>query len=504
MFIVSADFQISPINLMSKLQEVPHKPGIYLMLDRLGRVIYVGKAKDLRKRLSSYFTPSRKIRADIKTRALIDSIWDFDLHTVKNETEALLLEGKLIKEYRPKYNVVFRDDKRFMMLKVNLSDPLPRFQLVRVRKEDGSRYFGPFPHSGALRFTFHWINKQFGLRTCRSRSPGESDYKHCNDDVIRNCTAPCITKVSAETYRENIKEDCRFLDGGWRDRISEIESQMNEASSNREYELAADFRDMIDSLKKILQPTRRFTRGRGIPGSNIDPIADIHIAEDTYDNIFEMGNLVSDAEQAISQLVFSVSGNTNEAAVGASFDGSKLVLSAISDNYNASPAATLTLRVDDGSEVVDAFVDVSIDSVNDSPTVAEYLGANDFNEDEGYLFEIYDFVIEDPDNDALDMVMSVLPGENYDRSLDSPGLVTTAPNFNGNITVHIEIIDGSGGSTVTMVPMVVNPVNDPSFMITTGLNIINNGPATEEQEYILQYPGKIQMVQKMQASMTFL
>ena len=189
---MSADFQISPINLMSKLQEVPHKPGIYLMLDRLGRVIYVGKAKDLRKRLSSYFTPSRKIRADIKTRALIDSIWDFDLHTVKNETEALLLEGKLIKEYRPKYNVVFRDDKRFMMLKVNLSDPLPRFQLVRVRKEDGSRYFGPFPHSGALRFTFHWINKQFGLRTCRSRSPGESDYKHCNDDVIRNCTAPCI------------------------------------------------------------------------------------------------------------------------------------------------------------------------------------------------------------------------------------------------------------------------------------------------------------------------
>ena len=260
---------------MSKLQEVPHKPGIYLMLDRLGRVIYVGKAKDLRKRLSSYFTPSRKLRADIKTKALIDSIWDFDLHVVKNETEALLLEGKLIKEYRPKYNVVFRDDKRFMMLKVNLSDPLPRFQLVRVRKEDGSRYFGPFPHSGALRFTFHWINKQFSLRTCRSKCPGESDYKHCNDDVIRNCAAPCIDKVSPEEYKNNIEEACRFLEGGWRDRISEIERQMNEASSNREYELAADFRDMIDSLKKILQPTRRFTRGRGIPGANINPIADM-------------------------------------------------------------------------------------------------------------------------------------------------------------------------------------------------------------------------------------
>ena len=198
-----------------------------------------------------------------------------------------------------------------------------------------------------------------------------------------------------------------------------------------------------------------------------------------------MGNLVSDAEQATSQLVFSVSGNTNETAIAASFDGSKLVLSAISENYNSSPAATLTLRVDDGSEISDAFVDVSIDSVNDSPAVTEYVGRNDFDEDESHLFEIYDFVIEDPDNDAVDMVMSVLPGENYDRSLDSPGLVTTAPNFNGNITVHIEITDGSGGATVTMVSMAVNPINDPAFLITTGLNIINNGPATEEEEYNL-------------------
>jgi len=261
--------------------------------------------------------------------------------------------------------------------------------------------------------------------------------------------------------------------------------------------LPAAFTSCTDDWHVVVTPSDGSLFGQPIGSNNVivcgantapvwtEPIADIHIAEDSYDNIFEMGNLVSDAEQAVSQLVFSVAGNTNETAVGASFNGSKLVLSAISDDYNASPAATLTLRVDDGSEVVDAFVDVSIDSVNDSPTVVEYLGASDFNEDESYLFEIYDFVIEDPDNDAVDMVMSVLPGENYDRSLDAPGLVTTAPNFNGNITVSIEIIDGSGGATVTMLPMVVNPVNDPSFMITTGLNIINNGPATEEQEYNL-------------------
>ena len=156
---------------MRKLQEVPHKPGVYLMRDRLDRVIYVGKARDLRKRLSSYFMPSRKKTADLKTRALIQSIWDFDIHVVRNEPESLLLEGKLIKEYRPKYNVSFRDDKRFLLLKVHPGDRFPRFQLVRVKKEDGARYFGPFPHSGALRMTLEFINRSFGLRTCRPAVP---------------------------------------------------------------------------------------------------------------------------------------------------------------------------------------------------------------------------------------------------------------------------------------------------------------------------------------------
>ena len=182
---MSANFQPSRANFGEKLQEVPHKPGVYIMRDRIGRIIYVGKAKDLRKRLSNYFTPSRKNRADIKTRALVDSIWDFEINTVRSENEALILEGKLIKEYRPKYNVVFRDDKRFLMLKINLSDPLPKFQLVRLQKLDGAKYYGPFPHSGALRFTYDWLNKNFGLRTCRAKLPGEVQYKHCNDDVIR-------------------------------------------------------------------------------------------------------------------------------------------------------------------------------------------------------------------------------------------------------------------------------------------------------------------------------
>ena len=266
-----ADFQV-------KLRDVPHKPGVYLMRDRLDRVIYVGKARDLRKRLSSYFMPSRKRTADLKTRALIQSIWDFDIHVVRNEPESLLLEGKLIKEYRPKYNVSFRDDKRFLLLKVHLGERFPRFQLVRVKKEDGAKYFGPFPHSGAVRTTLEFINRTFGLRTCRPANPGENDYRHCNDDVIRNCSAPCIGEVDEAQYRERIDQACAFLDGDSKEHLAEIESAMVKAAERHDFERAARYRDMLDNLKKTLGPMRSFTRGRGLPnkrGANIRPLEDV-------------------------------------------------------------------------------------------------------------------------------------------------------------------------------------------------------------------------------------
>jgi excinuclease ABC subunit C len=274
---VSTEFQRDPVDFPAKLRDVPHKPGVYLMRDRLGRVIYVGKARDLRKRLASYFTPTRRMRSDLKTRALIESIWDFETHVLRSENEALLLEVKLIKEYRPKYNVSFRDDKRFLLLKVRDSDVLPRFQLVRVRKDDGARYFGPFAHSGALRTTLHWINREFGLRTCRPSMPGETDYRHCHDDVIANCSAPCVGHVSGEDYLKRIECACEFLEGGWRNHVADIEEKMKEAVSQQDFEQAAQYRDMIDSLRKTLQPTRRFTRGRGLPGGGggIEPLADV-------------------------------------------------------------------------------------------------------------------------------------------------------------------------------------------------------------------------------------
>src|SRR5580704_19206162 len=139
--------------IQNKLRDLPHKPGVYLMKDRFGTVIYVGKARDLRKRVSTYFHPSRRMSWDLKLNALIEAVHDLDTYSVRTEPEALLLEGKLIKEYQPRYNVSFRDDKRFLLIKVNLNDPIPRFTLSRLKQDDGARYFGPFPNAGSLRST---------------------------------------------------------------------------------------------------------------------------------------------------------------------------------------------------------------------------------------------------------------------------------------------------------------------------------------------------------------
>ena len=260
-------------DLVEKLRDVPHKPGVYLMKDRLNRVIYVGKARDLRKRLGTHFMPSRRATADLKTRALLDSVWDFDVHLVRNEPEALLLEGKLIKEFRPKYNISFRDDKRFLLVKVNLADAIPRFQLTRLKKDDGCRYFGPFAHAGALRSTLSWMRKRFGIRSCRSPEPGELDYRRCLDHIIKNCSAPCIRKVSLEEYRERVLQACEFLEGESRELLDQLEAEMKVAAEKLDFERAAQLRNMLEDLRRTTKPTRRFTRG-SLP-SAVDPTADL-------------------------------------------------------------------------------------------------------------------------------------------------------------------------------------------------------------------------------------
>src|SRR5258708_17810329 len=212
-------------DMMPKVRDLPHKPGVYLFKDRFNRVIYVGKARDLHKRVSQYFHPSRQYRADRKTLALLESIWDLEAHTVKSEPESLLLEGKLIKAYGRCYNIRFRDDKKFLLVKVNLNDPFPRFVLTRMKRDDGSRYFGPFPHSGSLRKTLSLLRKKFHIRTCRPEIPGEIDFRHCLQHIIKNCSAPCVNKITRAGYISNVKKGCDFLDGPPAERLPDARTE---------------------------------------------------------------------------------------------------------------------------------------------------------------------------------------------------------------------------------------------------------------------------------------
>jgi excinuclease ABC subunit C len=254
-------------DLQKKVHQVPHKPGVYLMRDRFNRVIYVGKARDLRKRVGSYFLPSKLAQADLKTRAMLDATWDFETHTVRSEAESILLEGKLIKEYRPRYNVSFRDDKRFLLVRVDMSEEWPRFRLARFKKDDGSRYFGPYAHAGALRQTLNFMRKKFGVLTFGRGSPTERELKSATYQVpVR------LSEITAEQYRDRVLRACEFLEGKSREMIVTLEVEMRKAAKKMDFEKAAELRNMIDDLRSTTRPMRRFTRG-SLP-SSIDPMAD--------------------------------------------------------------------------------------------------------------------------------------------------------------------------------------------------------------------------------------
>ena len=262
-------------HIRAKLSVLPHKPGVYLMKDRFGTVIYVGKARDLRKRVSQYFHPSRRLGWDLKFQALVDAIHDLDVHPVKSEPEAILLEGKLIKEFHPRYNISFRDDKRFLLLKVNLHDPIPRFTLTRLRTDDGARYFGPFAHSGALRNTLALIRRQFNLRGCRPLTPTDADYKHCLYANLKWCTAPCIGNVTREQYVQQVLAACDFLSGQCGEMAGAIEAEMKKAALAQDFEKAAELRDALQDLQRTTQKTAKFERVPYTLPVSIDPAKDL-------------------------------------------------------------------------------------------------------------------------------------------------------------------------------------------------------------------------------------
>lgn len=246
-----------PDKVKDKLRELPDKPGCYMMRNSDGKIIYVGKAKSLRKRVRTYFRKATLKSADAKLRSLVGSVEDLDYIVVRNEAEAILTEGRLIKDYKPRYNVAFRDDKRFLLLRADQGRTFPRLELVRMKRDDGASYFGPYASAQAARAALDFTEKRFGIRKCTPRVPDDDTYRHCINDIVRFCSAPCIGKVTRDEYIERFGEACAFLRGERIQYLNEIRNEMQLASEELEYEKAAGLRDILMHLQKTLRQNAR-------------------------------------------------------------------------------------------------------------------------------------------------------------------------------------------------------------------------------------------------------
>jgi excinuclease ABC subunit C len=259
-----------PDPVARKLHELPDKPGCYLLRDRFGQIIYVGKAASLRRRVSSYFRAGTLRSASPKLRGLIRSVADLEIVVLRSEAEAILTEGQLIKDYRPRYNTSFKDDKRFLLLRLDLNQPFPRLQAVRLRREDGAAYFGPYASSRAARACLEFVEKRFGLRRCRPVTPGPADHAHCLDDIVRFCSAPCLGRVSPDEYRRRVDEAAAFLRGERREQFEALESAMREAAAGQDFEMAAALRDTLQALRLAIKPKPRPERSRELDRREAD------------------------------------------------------------------------------------------------------------------------------------------------------------------------------------------------------------------------------------------
>ncbi len=237
-----------PERIQEIVQKLPPRPGVYLHKDENGKILYIGKAVNLRSRVRSYFTPNVD---SYKTRHLRKKIADVEIITTDSELEALLLEMTLIKKHRPHYNVRLKDDKRYPYIKVHWADPYPKVTVTRRMVRDGSRYFGPYTSAWAVHQTLDLLRKIFPYLTCDRTITGE-DKRACLYYDIKLCNAPCIGAVSKDEYREMIQGLMDFLEGRSEHIIRDIENKMAEASANLQFEEAAQYRDQLQAIDKVV------------------------------------------------------------------------------------------------------------------------------------------------------------------------------------------------------------------------------------------------------------
>ena len=252
--------------------EIPDKPGVYVFRDRFGEVIYVGKARRLRRRLANYFQPSRRRTADPKTRSLINSIAEWNYELVRSDDEALILESRLIKDYAPRYNILMRDDKRYLLLELDDHERFPTLKPARFKRPGSpSRYFGPFPHGYALKNTLEYLLARFGLRACRTAEPDLETRKRCLKRIVKDCCGPCTGKITVEEYRARLDAALKVLDGDLAELKRELEDRIAGCASRQEFEKAAHWRDVLANLIAVFgRRNRSFERPElpGVPSGN--------------------------------------------------------------------------------------------------------------------------------------------------------------------------------------------------------------------------------------------
>jgi len=237
-------------DITEQLKKIPEKSGVYLMKDEFGEIIYIGKANSLKSRVRQYFQSNKNQHP--KVRAMIDHIAEFEYIITDSEIEALMLESNLVKKHRPKYNVLLMDDKQFPYIKVTMAEPYPRIIKTRTVTKDKSKYFGPYINVGAVNHTIEILKKYYPLRTC-SRNLEKSRERPCLNFHIGQCLGPCTGNVSKEVYMAMIDEVMMFLGGKHQELVGQIERKMKNASSEMNFEKAAEYRDQINSLTSLME-----------------------------------------------------------------------------------------------------------------------------------------------------------------------------------------------------------------------------------------------------------
>ena len=239
-------------DIQEELKKLPQKPGVYIMHDAKDAIIYIGKAVSLRNRVRQYFRPSHN--EGLKKEQMVRQIERFEYIVTDSELEALILECNLIKEHRPKYNTMLRDDKSYPYIRVTLGEDFPRVLFSHQMKKDKSRYFGPYTSAGAVKETIELIRKLYSLRTCQRSLPKDiGKERPCLNYHIHQCMAPCQGNISKEAYRQNIDQAMGFLNGNFQPILKELEGKMQEASENMNFEKAIECRDLIKSIQQIAQ-----------------------------------------------------------------------------------------------------------------------------------------------------------------------------------------------------------------------------------------------------------